>query len=100
MLKMSSSIPRLAHGRVADDEKLEHVVEVLISGILLPRLPLGRHLRREEINKTLINWVRARVIQIVRSVPRTTRGSNGYAAKQIWQMAYEIPLATTSPWLS
>ena len=44
MLKMSSSVPRLAHGRVADDEKLEHVVKVLISGILLPRLALGRHL--------------------------------------------------------
>ena len=41
----AKSLPRLAHGRVADDEELEHVVEVLVGGILLPRLPLGRHLK-------------------------------------------------------
>ena len=55
MLKMSSSVPRLAHGRVADDEKLEHVVEVLIGGILLPRLALGRHLSREQNNPILMS---------------------------------------------
>ena len=35
----------LADGAVADDEELEHVVEVLVGGILLPRLAPARHLQ-------------------------------------------------------
>lgn len=35
---------RLAHARVADDEQLEHVVKVLVRGVLLPRLALCCHL--------------------------------------------------------
>ena len=35
----------LAHTAVADDEELEHVVEVLIGRVLLTRVILGRHLK-------------------------------------------------------
>lgn len=38
-----------AYGRVANDEQLEHVIKVLICGILLPCLTLGRrHLKEDE----------------------------------------------------
>lgn len=38
----------LAHGGVPDDQQLEHVVKVLVCGILLPGLALGCHLETNE----------------------------------------------------
>ena len=38
----------LADGAVADDEELEHVVEVLVRGILLPGLSSPRHLQQKQ----------------------------------------------------
>ena len=39
---------RLADGGVADDQQLEHVIEVLIRRVLLPFWILSRHLEREK----------------------------------------------------